>query len=132
MAKFNCRIWDKKLNKYLYLDNADFKITYAGVQTWTPCEEELFEHNLDELEISTGLKDKNGKEIFVGDKLSFTMHFYGGYDRDYQGIVKFEDCCFWVEIDENTRYLLAEVVINDDECEIIGNIHENAKILEGK
>lgn len=90
----------------------------------------------DEIELmqSTGLKDKNGKEIFEGDIVRTTRFLgradeIGGfyeYDKEFIGIVKqlegswvidtgSDAVCLWTEIEEN---------------EIIGNIYENKEFLE--
>ncbi|MDG7832197.1 YopX family protein [Streptococcus pneumoniae] len=90
----------------------------------------------DEIELmqSTGLKDKNGKEIFEGDIVRTTRFLgradeIGGfyeYDKEFIGIVKqlegswvidtgSDAVCLWTEIEEN---------------EIIGNVYENPELLE--
>ena len=68
----------------------------------------------------TGLKDKNGKEIYEADI---------GWDEHHEcyGVVKFDEGKFLYEW-ENISEDLFEVC---DEIEIIGNIYENPELLEG-
>jgi uncharacterized phage protein (TIGR01671 family) len=69
---------------------------------------------------STGLKDKNGVEIFEGD-IGWDDH------QEVRGQVIFENGAFKYEW-ENISEDLFEVT---DDIEIVGNIHENPELLEG-
>ena len=92
---------------------------------------------------STGLKDKNGVEIFEGDcfiKIFRTIETPTGKNgiEKSVGIVKFHEGAFQVHIDGWGYELLSEVAqphiygANDDYWEnvVIGNIYENPELLE--
>ena len=72
---------------------------------------------------STGLKDKNGKEIFEGDIL-------GTKDGLLNGVVEYRsDLGMWTN--SLIRYNNFERLCNvANSREIIGNIYENPKLLE--
>ncbi|HAM1779900.1 TPA: hypothetical protein H9501_002149, partial [Listeria monocytogenes] len=74
----------------------------------------------------TGLKDKNGKKIFEGDIVN--CKFFDRMVGDIAGVINFIDCVWAVSDFKNKRlYQLIDV----DNIEIIGNIHENPELLEG-
>ena len=102
---------------------------------------------------STGLKDKNGKEIFEGDILKFNDEWneycHEGYvDGSVEGVnyvevVKGEACfefgktrypesSLFIHM-EDEHLSFAELVNDKDfEFEIIGNVYENPELLEDK
>ena len=79
---------------------------------------------------STGLPDRNGKEIFQGDIISFSIFDWQDDDKQYTGVVTFEDGAMIIKKDEIDYLDLSYVYYQDDEMEIIGNIHENPELLE--
>ena len=102
---------------------------------------------------STGLKDKNGKEVFEGDVLKFndewSEYCHEGYvDGSVEGINFVEvvrgEACFefgktrypesslFIQM-EDEHLTFAELIKSRDfEFEIIGNIYENPELLEDK
>ncbi len=77
----------------------------------------------------TGLTDKNGNRIFEGDILKAIWQHLSNTDTVI-GIVKYDDAAFILETDDH--YLFFEDNIFSDECEVVGNIHDNHELLEGK
>lgn len=79
-----------------------------------------------ELMQSTGLKDKDGQEIFEGDIL------YGYAGEDFWEIVEFDtEEGKWIRKDiwYNSKLGLSE---NNEFMEIVGNIYENQELLENE
>ena len=99
---------------------------------------------------STGLKDKNGKEIFEGDVLKFNDEWaeycYEGYvdgsveDINFVEVVRGEACfefgktkypesSLFIRM-EDEHLTFAELIKSKDfEFEILGNIYENPELL---
>lgn len=80
----------------------------------------------------TGLTDCNGKEIYEGDILSFTVFDAFGGDRQYRGAVRYCGSRFiiWLFLDGEDCLDLDWVIEQDDELEIIGNIYDKPELIK--
>ena len=119
------RVWDKKLRTMLDVSLIDFKKGVLVGEHWEFGETNFM--SFDEIVImqTTGLLDKNGKEIFEGDILGTK----GGL---LNGVVEYRsDLGMWTNslIRYNNFERLCTVA---NSREIIGNVHENPEFLEVK
>ena len=84
----------------------------------------------------TGLTDKNGKKIFEGDiiHLEYSQVFFGGvYFGEYTAEVSYKEGCFITDGTNNGDEIETPLSgFDNDEVEIIGNIHDNPELLGGE
>ena len=137
MKELKFRIWIKDEKRYYdESDEESYMIVPNGNVTYTsePYEEDGVWFNDTTratndviVEQYTGLKDKNGKEIYEGDIVEYTTCYYGNEKRHHK-VVEWSE---WDSDDFGEPHNLG--YSNLSECmEVIGNIHENAEILEDK
>ena len=82
----------------------------------------------------TGFKDKTGKapkEVYGDDIIAFTIFDHNGYDIPFIGKVFWdeEDAGWNIKTKGDSIWLLGQVLRQDDEAEVIGNIHDNPELL---
>lgn len=145
------RAWDKLKNEMYVVEQINFnrgEFDFIGDGI-------TFKRDADEVELmqSTGLFDKNGKEIFEGDILKFNDEWaeycHEGYvDGSVEGInfvevvrgeacfefgkTKYPESSLFIRM-EDEHLTFAELIKSRDfEFEIIGNIYENPELLEDK
>lgn len=119
------RAWDKENKEMLFVRQIDFMFGKVVLE----CYEQFF---IDEVELMqyTGLRDKNGREIYEGDIIRFFDCDGDGYtvpvvwDNDY--------ACFSVDWGSNmlTSFdYLEEFYTELKDIEVVGNIYENLSLI---
>lgn len=121
MREIKFRVWEKAKDKYVYTDKG-LKLVFPNV---------LADKHLI-FEQFTGLHDKNSREVYEGDIVKY------GSDWGNVGTVAYDakfGYCIEYKIEYRDRIVRTRQEYFADiqsEVEVVGNIHENADLLEGK
>lgn len=138
MIKF--RAWDKVQNKMLLPDNIEF---IHGQAYWaeasTDGQDECSNDGkvdgigaLFELEQFTGLKDVNGKKIYIGDIVQpVSLHMNLKRGKPFE--VKKGNYVYgkWIAKDISNKGFSVNGYYFDYEIQVAGNVHENPELLKG-
>ncbi len=92
---------------------------------------DIAEYDFDEIILMqyTGLKDKNGVEIYEGNIIAYIRNVRAARDTKVYGKIfyDFSAGAFCVE----QQFVSLPPLLADINCEVIGNIHDNPELMKG-
>lgn len=130
----NFRVWVNKI-KTIFEPDDIININYEEKEIFTqdiyfvdglPDSRCLHRYDFDEIEPmqSTGLKDKNGKEIFEGDVVKMAKDVYS--EPTYYEVVRHRGGAYRLDSKQHG----CELWIRHADCVVVGNIYENKELLD--
>lgn len=123
MREIKFRVWDNKRNFMDYEPQITIDMGYINNIGVVDCNGDFRPYKYETIMQYTGLKDKNGKDIYEGDIIKCKDRC-GEYSGElYNEVV--DDMCDWL-----CYYGYAsQELLRYDEIEVIGNICENPELL---
>lgn len=109
-------------------ENEEIATQQVYFENGLPDDRDIYCYKTDEIELmqTTGLKDKNGKEIFEGDIVKMSKDVYS--EPTYYEVVRHYGGAYRLESKQHG----CELWLRHTNCEVVGNIYENRELLEDK
>ena len=121
------RAWDK-IHKTMYEVDDIMSIDFGKSENCvkTLLFEQTSRYDFDDIVLmqSTGLTDKNGKEIFEGDVVKMAKNVYS--EPTYYEVARHRGGAYRLE----SKQYGCELWLRHTDCEIAGDIYENPELLE--
>ena len=141
MREYLFRAWDKKKNQFVGFGNETLSKKYGrhipisvnyNDGYFSLRNEFFYITDIDLIYMQyIGLKDKNNKKIFEGDILN--LYSWEEEGDTVKRIIEFKDGEYIIkEITDKDPVYCNVSMIGLEDCEIIGNIYENPKLMEEK
>ena len=130
------RVWVKIGKRMIFSDDI-LDIDYENKEIVTqqvyfvnglPDDRDIYCYDFDDIELmqSTGLVDKNGKEIFEGDIVKMSKDVYS--EPTYYEVVRHYGGAYRLESKQHG----CELWLRHTDCKVVGTIYENKELLEVK
>ncbi len=128
MREIKFRAWHKEKKCWLDTVHVYGDSSWSGSIIEPRGEIDGYDERECELMQYTGLKDKNGKEIYEGDIIKSCNQ----YIENITASVMWNDNCARFVIDSESPMMNFIYGANLNRLEVIGNIYENPELLKGK
>lgn len=109
-------------------ENEEIVTQQVYFENGLPDDRDIYCYDFDDIVLmqSTGLIDKNGKEIFEGDIVKMAKDVYS--EPTYYEVVRHRGGAYRLESKQHG----CELWLRHTNCEVVGNIYENPELLEDK
>nr|DAI17239.1 MAG TPA: YopX protein [Caudoviricetes sp.] len=128
------RVWVTTEKRMVFLDdildidyeNKEIVTQQVYFENGLPDDRDVYCYDFDEIELiqSTGLKDKNDKEIFEGDIVKMAKDVYS--EPTYYKVVRHRGGAYRLESNQHG----CELWLRYADCEVVGNVYENQEYLK--
>ena len=125
------RAWDKATKKMLRVNSLTFDFRLCDLWSGESKDEGVARNWADVVFMQfTGLKDKNGKEIYEGDICEMALTTPYGLIK-HKGVMKFNEKSAQFGCDVETELEnIADHIEQKEAPKVIGNIYENPELLK--
>lgn len=131
MSRVKFKIWDKTRNKWLTSNCGQFLLNQNGDAVFHQNGDNPLEALIEQIDyevlLYTGIKDKNGIEIYEGDIVEV---IFSGKLRIFQVVFDLSELDFKATNGKEHYGNNFEYLTCCDEVRIIGNIYQNPELLE--
>lgn len=129
MREIKFRAWDNENKEMLKVQELDFEDTFYGGRLAIRTDQYNDYFDLEDMILMqfTGLKDKNGKEIYDGDIVKNSFYLEHKFE------VCWKECSWYLKNVKTSEYIRLEEIFSlrpHYDLEIIGNIYDNPELLE--
>ena len=109
-------------------ENEEIVTQQVYFENGLPDDRDIYCYDFDDIVLmqSTGLIDKNGKEIFEGDIVKMAKDVYS--EPTYYEVVRHRGGAYRLESKQHG----CELWLRHTDCEVVGNVYENRELLEDK
>lgn len=128
------RVWIKTEKRMVFSDdildidyeNKEIVTQQVYFENGLPDDRDIYCYDFDEIVLmqSTGLKDKNDKEIFEGDVVKMSKDVYS--EPTYYEVVRHRGGAYRLESIQHG----CELWLRHTDCKVVGNVYENQEYLK--